>query len=168
MNLTWKNILLTIREGKYLIPTTDDGTPLVAVNAPLFELMELLEALTSGYNDLVADNNIKGKRIEFLRKAADANFQNAKHTKPTKNTYHWVRVSERLPEKSGYYYTYGSNLGVDALAFSAKYKLFNVNDHSDDLSTAITVTHWCEKPNAPDDTVSADPVPTDPVAEEEG
>ena len=165
MNLTWKNILLTIRDGKHLIPTTDDGTPLVAVNAPLFELMELLEALTSGYNDLVAANTIKDRRIEFLRKAAEAHFQNAKSTK---NTYHWVRVSERLPEKSGDYYTYGSNLGVDALAFSAKYKLFNVHDRSDDLSTAITVTHWCEKPNAPDDTASADPVPTDPVAGEEG
>lgn len=165
MNLTWKNILLTIREGKHLIPTTDDGTPLVAVNAPLFELMELLEALTSGYNDLVAANTIKDRRIEFLRKAADAHFQNAKTTKPTKNTYHWVRVSERLPEKSGDYYTYGSNLGVDALAFSAKYKLFNVHDHSDDLSSAITVTHWCEKPSAPDDTASADS--EEPVAEEE-
>ena len=168
MNLTWKNILLTIREGKHLIPTTDDGTPLVAVNAPLFELMELLEALTSGYNDLVADNNIKGKRIEFLRKAADANFQNAKHTK---NTYHWVRVSERLPEESGDYYTYGSNLGVDAMHYSAKYKLFNAHDHDTEEranETAITVTHWCEKPSAPDDTVSADPVPTDPVADEEG
>ena len=163
MNLTWKNILLTIREGKHLIPTTDDGTPLVAVNAPLFELMELLEALTSGYNDLVAANTIKDRRIEFLRKAADAHFQNAKSTK---NTYHWVRVSERLPEKSGDYYTYGSNLGVYAMAFSAKYKLFNVHDHSDDLSSAITVTHWCEKPNAPDDTVSADP--EEPVADEEG
>lgn len=165
MNLTWKNILLTIREGKHLIPTTDDGTPLVAVNAPLFELMELLEALTSGYNDLVAANTIKDRRIEFLRKAADAHFQNAKTTKPTKNTYHWVRVSERLPEKSDYYFTYGSNLGVDALAFSAKYKLFNVHDHSDDLSSAITVTHWCEKPSAPDDTASADS--EEPVAEEE-
>lgn len=168
MNLTWKNILLTIREGKHLIPTTDDGTPLVAVNAPLFELMELLEALTFGYNDLVADNGIKDRRIEFLRKAADAHFQNAKNTK---NTYHWVRVSERLPEKSGDYYTYGSNLGVDALAFSSKYKLFNAHDHNteeDAKKNAIAVTHWCEKPNAPDDTVSADPVPTDPVADEEG
>lgn len=171
MNLTWKNILLTIREGKHLIPTTDDGTPLVAVNAPLFELMELLEALTSGYNDLVAANTIKDRRIEFLRKAADAHFQNAKTTKNAKNTYHWVRVSERLPEKSGDYYTYGSNLGVDALAFSSKYKLFNAHDHNTEENAkenAIAVTHWCEKPSAPDDTASADPVPTDPVADEEG
>jgi hypothetical protein len=167
MNLTWKNILLTIREGKHLIPTTDDGTPLVAVNAPLFELMELLEALTSGYNDLVAENTIKGKRIEFLRKAADAHFQNAK---TTKNTYHWVRVSERLPEKSGDYYTYGTNLGVYNLSYSAKHKLWNTHDQctpDEAMENAITVTHWCEKPNAPDDTASADPVPTDPIADEE-
>lgn len=165
MNLTWKNILLTIREGKHLIPTTDDGTPLIAVNAPLFELMELLEALTSGYNDLVAANTIKDRRIEFLRKAAEAHFQSAKSTKNAKNSYHWVRVSERLPEESGYYYTYGSNLGIDSMIFSAKHKMFNVTDNSNDFSTAIAVTHWCEKPNAPDDIVSADP--EEPVAEEE-
>lgn len=171
MKLTWKNLLATIREGGHTIPTTDEGIPLVAVNAPLYELMELVEALTTGYNALVAKDTMNTKHIERIRKLAEAKFpahQAHQANQPhQKNTYHWVRVSERLPEKSGYYYTYGSNLGIDALAFSSKYKLFNVHDHSteeDAKKTAIAVTHWCEKPSAPDDTVSADP--DEPVAEE--
>lgn len=66
-------------------------------------------------------------------------------------TIEWVRVDERLPEKSGYYFTYGSSLGVDPMFYSAKHKLFNVHDHSDDITTAITVTHWHESPIAPEE-----------------
>lgn len=152
MKLTWKNLLATIREGGHTIPTTDEGIPLVAVNAPLYELMELVEALTTGYNALVAKDTMNTKRIERIRKIAESHFPAHQ-----KNAYHWVRVSERLPEKSGYYYTYGSSLGVDSMIFSAKHKLFNVTDNSNDISTAIAVTHWCEKPSAPDD-IAAEPV----------
>jgi hypothetical protein len=59
--------------------------------------------------------------------------------------------SERLPEKSDEFFTYGSNLGVCLMSFSTKYKAFNVHDHSEDASSAIHVTHWCEKPQAPVD-----------------
>lgn len=162
MKLTWKNLLATIREGGHTIPTTDEGIPLVAVNAPLYELMELVEALTTGYNALVAKDTMNTKRIERIRKLAEAKFPahqaNQANQAHQKNAYHWVRVSERLPEKSDYYFTYGSNLGIDSMIFSAKHKMFNVTDNSNDLSTAIAVTHWCEKPSAPDDIVSAGPV----------
>lgn len=50
------------------------GVPVVAVNAPFFELMQLMEALTSGYNDLVARATQDQQRIERLRKLAEARF----------------------------------------------------------------------------------------------
>lgn len=71
---TWDNVLSAIREGKQLIPTAPNGVPVVAVNAPFYELMQLMEALTSGYNDLVARATQDQQRIERLRKLAEAHF----------------------------------------------------------------------------------------------
>ena len=51
--MTWEEILEAIRVGKVKIPTATNGVPLVSINAPVFELMELLEALTTGYNQQV-------------------------------------------------------------------------------------------------------------------
>lgn len=145
----WEKILDLIRNGETPIETSESGIPQIAVNAPVFELLQLLAALTAGYNRNV-------KRIKALRELAGKPFEDAgknrfpeKKKEEERNTYNWVLCSERLPEKSDEYFTYGSNLGVCPMSFSAKFQAFNVHDHSEDASTAIKVTHWCEKPEAP-------------------
>ena len=72
--ITWDNVLSAIREGKQTIPAAPNGIPVVAVNAPFYELMQLMEALTTGYNDLVARATQEQQRIERLRKLAKAHF----------------------------------------------------------------------------------------------
>lgn len=149
MRKMWEKILDEIRNGESEIASSESGIPQIAVNAPVFELLQLLAAITAGYNR-------NAKRIKTLRELAKKPFDDANKNrfpeekkKEARNTYKWVLCSERLPEKSDEYFTYGSNLGVCSMAFSTKYKVFNVHDHSDDASSAIHVTHWCEKPQAP-------------------
>ena len=144
----WQKILDLIRNGETPIETSESGIPQIAVNAPVFELFQLLAAVTAGYNR-------NARRIKALRELAGKPFNHADENrfpeeKPdARNTYKWVLCSERLPETSDEYYTFGSNLGVSAMSFSTKYQAFNVHDHSEDASSAIHVTHWCEKPEAP-------------------
>jgi hypothetical protein len=145
----WQKILDLIRNGETPIETAESGIPQIAVNAPVFELFQLLAALTAGYNKNV-------RRIKALRELAGKPFNHADENRlpeekkeEERNTYNWVLCSERLPEKSDEFFTYGSNLGVCSMSLSTKYKAFNVHDHSEDASSAIQVTHWCEKPEAP-------------------
>lgn len=145
----WQKILDLIRKGETPIETAESGIPQIAVNAPVSELFQLLAALTAGYNKNV-------RRIKALRELAGKPFDHADADRlseekkaDARNTYNWVLCSERLPEKSDEYFTYGSNLGVFPMSFSAKFHAFNVHDHSEDASTAVHVTHWCEKPKAP-------------------
>lgn len=149
----WQKILDLIRNGETPIETAESGIPQIAVNAPVFELFQLLAALTAGYNKNV-------RRIKALRELAGKPFNHADEDRlpeekkdNARNTYNWVLCSERLPETSGEYYTFGSGLGVYSMAYSAKYKLWNTRDYKtrdEALETAIFgVTHWCEKPKAP-------------------
>lgn len=144
----WQKILDLIRNGETPIETSESGIPQFAVNAPVFELFQLLAALTAGYNKNV-------RRIKALRELAGKPFNHAdenhfpEEKTEARNTYNWVLCSERLPETSGEYYTYGSSLGVHPMNFSTKYRAFNAYDHDEDASSAIQVTHWCEKPEAP-------------------
>ena len=145
----WQKILDLIRKGETPIETSESGIPQIAVNAPVFELFQLLAALTAGYNKNV-------RRIKALRELAGKPFDHADENRfpeekkeEERNTYNWVSCSERLPETSDEYYTFGSALGVHPMAFSTKYQAFNAYDHDEDAASAIHVTHWCEKPEAP-------------------
>lgn len=149
----WQKILDLIRNGETPIETAESGIPQIAVNAPVPELFQLLAALTAGYNKNV-------RRIKALRELAGKPFDHAGENRfpeekkeEERNTYKWVLCSERLPETSGEYYTFGSGLGVYPLGYSAKHKLWNTRDcktRDEALETAIfEVTHWCEKPEAP-------------------
>lgn len=149
----WQKILDLIRNGETPIETAESGIPQIAVNAPVFELLQLLAALTAGYNKNV-------RRIKALRELAGKPFGHADENRfpeekkeEEKNTYNWVLCSDRLPEESGEYYTFGSGLGVHTLDYSVKHKLWNTHDRKTEeeaLETAIFgVTHWCEKPEAP-------------------
>lgn len=149
MRNMWEKILDEIRNGESEIASSESGIPQIAVNAPVFELLQLLAAITAGYNRNV-------RRIKMLRELAKKPFEDADKNRfpeekidDARNTYNWVLCSERLPEKSDEYFTYGSILGVCPMRFSAKYQSFNVHDHSEDASSAIQVTHWCKKPQAP-------------------
>lgn len=146
---TWENALAAIREGTQTIPTTPDGVPLVVVNAPYYELMQMMEALTTGYNALVDRAAEEQKRIERLRKMAQAAFPGDKFA-PADG---WISVDDMLPPKSGEYFTYGSNCGVYPLSYSAKHKLWNAHDHNTPegaLEHAFTeITHWYPRPAAP-------------------
>ena len=149
----WQKILDLIRNAETPIETAENGIPQIAVNAPVFELFQLLAALTAGYNKNV-------RRIKALRELAGKPFNHADENRfpeekkeEERNTYNWVLCSERLPETSDEYYTFGSGLGVHTLNYSAKHKLWNTNDgrtEEEALETAIFgITHWCEKPKAP-------------------
>ena len=146
---TWDNVLFAIREGKQTIPTAHNGTPLVAVNAPFYEMMQLMEALTTGYNALVDRAAEDQKRIERIRKLAQAAFHGDKIT-PADG---WISVDDMLPRNSGEYFTYRSNSGVYPLSYSAKHKLWNAHDHNT-LEGALehaftTITHWYPQPLPP-------------------
>lgn len=148
---TWDNVLSAIREGKQTIPTAPNGVPVVAVNAPFYELMQLMEALTSGYNDLVARSTEDQRRIERIRKLAQAAFPaEADRAVPADG---WISVDDMLPPKSGEYFTYCSGCGVYPLPYSAKHKLWNAYDHNTPegaLEHAITyITHWYPRPADP-------------------
>lgn len=146
---TWDNVLSAIRKGKQSIPAAPNGLPVVAINAPFYELMQLMEALTTGYNDLVARATKDHQRIDRIRKLAEAHF-------PASRQAHadvWVSVDDMLPPQSGEYFTYGSSCGVYPLHYSAKHKLWNARDHQT-LEEALEhafpeITHWYPRPAAP-------------------
>lgn len=146
---TWQDVLASIRDGKNIIPVNDDGIPLVGTRAALYELMELMAALTSGYNALVAQTTKDQQRIERIRKLAQAAFPGDK-VAPADG---WISVDDMLPPKSGEYFTYCSGFGVYPLSYSAKYKLWNAHDNNTPegaLEHAITdITHWYPRPAAP-------------------
>lgn len=147
--MTWQDILTAIREGKTSIPAAPNGVPLVAINAPFYELMELMAALTTGYNALVAQATEDQRRIERIRKLAQAQFPADRKAEADG----WIPVEDRLPPKSGKYFTYGSNCGVYPLHYSAKHRLWNAYDHDTPegaLEHAFTeITHWYPRPAAP-------------------
>ncbi len=57
----WEKYLDNIRSGKGPIQTAESGIPQIGVNAQLYELMQLMVALTAGYNK-------NCQRLEMLRK----------------------------------------------------------------------------------------------------
>ena len=145
--MTWQDVLTAIREGKTSIPAAPNGVPLVAINAPFYELMQLMEALTTGYNALVLRDEENHRRIENVRKLARAHFPASRFADG------WISVADMLPPKSGEYFTYGSNSGVYPLSYSAKHKLWNAHDYNTPEGAAehaITkITHWYPRPAAP-------------------
>lgn len=146
---TWQDVLSAVRDGKKSIPTADNGVPLVAIHAPLYELMPLVEALTTGYNALVARATEDQRRIERIRKLAEARFPADRKAEADG----WISVHDMLPAKSGEYFTYGSNSGVCPLSYSARHKLWNAHDRNtpdDALKYAIKgITHWYPRPVPP-------------------
>lgn len=146
---TWQDVLSAIRSGDGEIATAPTGIPLVAVNAPFYELMQMMEALTTGYNNLVARAAEDQKRIERIRKLAEAHFPADRKAE----TDGWISVGDILPPESGEYFTYGSPCGVCPLPYSAKHKLWNAYDRNtpeDALEHAFTeITHWYPRPAAP-------------------
>lgn len=63
----WEKMLDNIRSGETKIAVTESGIPEIAVNAPIYELLQLLAAITAGYNRNV-------RRITALRIIAKKNF----------------------------------------------------------------------------------------------
>lgn len=61
----------------------------------------------------------------------------------------WIKTSDRLPEKSGYYLVVSPSAWRGVTCFSAKHELFNVRDYYDDAQAAayaIRVDRWMEIP----------------------
>lgn len=153
--MKWTDVLDAIEAGNHSIPTTDDGLPLVAVNAPFYELMQLMAAITKGYNGLVACVAYDQKKIERIRKLARGAFP-AERPGVSDASDGWVAVEDMLPPETGYYLTYDFDspvMGVYAYAYSAKYKMFNTRDYQSEdeaAQTAIHVTHWHKIPMPPE------------------
>ena len=150
---TWENVLSAIREGNQTIPTAPNGIPVVAVNAPFYELMQLMEALTTGYNALVLRAAEDQKRIERIRKLAEAHFPASRQAAAVPAADGWISVDDMLPPESGEYFTYGSNCGVYPISYSARHKLWNAHDHNTPEGAAkyaiSGITHWYPRPVAP-------------------
>lgn len=141
---TWEDALAAIREGTQTIHTTPDGVPLVVVNAQYYELMQMMEALTTGYNALVARATEDQRRIERLRKMAKAAFP-GDHYVPDDG---WVSVQDFLPKESGEYMTCTDGR-VYPYSYSAKHKAFNAYDHQETPEHAIEVDYWYPRPKPP-------------------
>ena len=141
---TWQDVLTSIRDGKKTIPVNDDGIPLVGTRAALYELMELMEAVTTGYNALVDRAAEDQKRIERIRKLAQAAFPGDK-VAPTDG---WISVDDMLPPKSGEYMTC-TNGNVYPFSYSAKHKAFNAHDFQETPEHAIEVDYWYPRPQPP-------------------
>ena len=142
---SWQDVLTAVRDGKKIIPTADNGVPLVATHAPLYELMELVEALTTGYNALVARATEDQRRIERIRKLAQAAFPGDK-VAPADG---WISVKDFLPKESGEYFTYGKPMGVYPYKFSALHKAWNSDDGDNGKYAVKGVTHWYPRPLPP-------------------
>ena len=67
MRKMWEKILDEIRNGESEIASSESGIPQIAANAPVFELLQLLAAITAGYNRNV-------RRIKALRSIAKKTF----------------------------------------------------------------------------------------------
>ena len=143
--ITWQDVLAAIRDGKNLIPVNDDGIPLVGTRAALYELMELIAALTSGYNDLVLRDAENQKKIERIRKLAEARFPADRKAEADG----WIPVEDMLPPKSGEYFTYGTSMGVYPYKFSVPHKAWNSDDGDNGKYAVKGVTHWYPRPAAP-------------------
>ena len=61
----------------------------------------------------------------------------------------WIKCSERLPEKSGYYIVYERYSGVMYMRWSNVYRAWNCSDESDKYRLDY-VTHWMPLPDAPE------------------
>ncbi len=59
----WEKLLDEIRNGDTAIPTATNGIPQMALDAPVYELLQLMAAMTAGYNRNV-------RRINALRAIA--------------------------------------------------------------------------------------------------
>lgn len=61
----------------------------------------------------------------------------------------WIKCSDRLPDKSGYYLviTIGNNANV--LEFSKRHSAFNAGDSRDDNEFEIKCVWWTEIPELP-------------------
>lgn len=64
----WEKMLDNIRSGEAKIAVTDIGIPEIAVDASIYKLLQLLAAITAGYNR-------NAKRIEALRAIAKPMFK---------------------------------------------------------------------------------------------
>lgn len=64
--MTWEQLLKSLRQGDGKIATNKDGLPTIATNAPIYELMQIMVAMTEGYNRNV-------NRIDMMRKIVKAN-----------------------------------------------------------------------------------------------
>ena len=80
----WLVLLDEIREGTHHVLTEANGIPTVAVNAQLFELMELIEALTTGYNALISINAKQEHKLDMLRRIVDSYFKTEQRRKEGK------------------------------------------------------------------------------------
>lgn len=60
----------------------------------------------------------------------------------------WIPVSERLPEKSGYYLVVTAKGSIVDLSYSSRWQAFNAFDGCDN-EFAIIVTHWMPLPELP-------------------
>lgn len=71
--MTWSEVLSKIRKAEEPIPTDDDGQPTIAKNLLLYELLQLLEATTSGYNMQIKEiNKLKAENARLRRAVSRA------------------------------------------------------------------------------------------------
>ncbi|MBQ1289675.1 MAG: DUF551 domain-containing protein [Erysipelotrichaceae bacterium] len=61
----------------------------------------------------------------------------------------WIKCSERLPEKSGWYFIISKRGCYNALEFSVKHGCFNASDDSDYLDAVIECEYWMPIPAVP-------------------
>lgn len=105
---------------------------------------KILEGKENSIMNLVQQAWAEGKRnaeVETLRSAMDEvinKYYDSKKQNEEANVYRWISVNERLPEKGGYYITYGDE-GI-------KIRTFFLESY---FSNSKHVTHWMPLPEVP-------------------
>lgn len=80
----WLATLDEIRKATHQLETAETGVPTVAANAQLYELMELVEAMATGYNALVTREAKLENKLVLLRKLVDSYFKTEQRRKEGK------------------------------------------------------------------------------------
>lgn len=80
----WLATLDEIRKATHHLETAETGFPTVAANVELYELIELIKALTTGYNALISLNAKQERKLNMLRRIVDNYFMTEQRRKEGK------------------------------------------------------------------------------------
>lgn len=173
---TWSEVLEEIRAGERKLPTVaapistlDAAIPAVADKASLYELFQILGAVTKGYNTLVGKVLRKDKKLDMLRRLVNAYVgvnTSADKEQVFLSSDGWIYTKDSQPNKSGHYMCWvrpegGSRGWIYPYEYSKRHNAWNATDRDNGNQYAVDgVYAWYPNPMLPN-------VPDGPESEED-